>query len=136
MYIVMNMELISLLLNLVLGGGFFISLLTIRAQRKKANAEAKGADANAESTELDNVSKAISIWRESAQASENRYKELLENYISIASKMTGMECKMTELETTVKKLTATNNLILKILKEINHDNLEQKKQEAKDIAGA
>ena len=43
---------------------------------------------------------------------------------------------MNELEATVKKLTTTNNQILRILKEINHENLEQKKQEAKDIAGA
>lgn len=132
----MNMELISLLLNLILGGGFIVTLVTLRAQRKKANAEAKGADANAESTELDNVSKAIAIWRDSAEASEGRYKQLLENYIAIAGKLTGMECKMTELESTVKKLTETNKQILKILKDINHDNLEQKKQEAKDIAGA
>ena len=132
----MNIELISLLLNLLLGGGFIVSVVTIRAQRNKANAEAKGADANAESTELDNVSKAIAIWRDSAEASENRYKQLLENYISIASKITGMECKMVDLEATVKKLSATNNQILKILKDINHDNLEQKKEEAKIIAGA
>jgi seryl-tRNA synthetase len=121
-------SIISLILNLVLGGGFLVTIMTIRSIKNKASAEAKGADAIAEGSELDNVQKAIAIWRESAEASEIRYKSLLENYSQIAN-------KVGELETTVRQLTATNKLILKILNSINHDNLEQKKQEAKDIAG-
>ena len=114
--------------SVILGGGWLINVLTIKSQRIKAGAEAKGADAIAEGSELDNVTKAIAIWRESAEASESRYKTLLENYSQLA-------IKVGDLESTVKQLTATNKQIIKILNSINHDNLEQKKQEAKEITG-
>ena len=48
---------ISTMLSALFGGGLIFSLLTIRAQKKKANAEAKGS-------ELTNVETAIKIWRE------------------------------------------------------------------------
>lgn len=44
-------DVISLVLNLVLGGGLLVTLLTLRSQRKLADEQAKGA-------ELDNDSKA------------------------------------------------------------------------------
>jgi len=129
------LSIISLILNLVLGGGFLVTIMTIRSIKNKANAEAKGADAIAEGSELDNVTKAIAIWRESAEASEGRYKILLANYTAISDEMKGVVTQMGELEATVKQLTATNKQILKILNSINHDNLEQKKLEAKEITG-
>lgn len=121
-------EIVGLVLGSSVGGGWLINVLTIKSQRQKVGAEAKGADAIAEGSELDNVTKAIAIWRESAEASESRYKALLDNYSQLAD-------KVGDLENTVKQLTATNKQILKILNSINHDNLEQKKQEAKEITG-
>lgn len=126
------MEWISLLVTFVLGGGL-VALFTIKPQKKKVEAEAKGAEALAETTEIDNVDKVAKMWREYAEASEQRYKLTIEK---MTSEMTVMSNRMGEMECTIKKLTTTNNQILKILKDINHDNLEQKKQEAKDIAGA
>lgn len=128
-------EKILLLVATILGGNWIINLLTLKSQKKKAAAEASGADATTEGSELDNMGKAIKIWREIAETSEARYKALLDNYITLTTQMTGLQSKMSEMETTVKQLTSTNKLILKILKDINHDNLEQKKQEANDIAG-
>lgn len=50
-------SLISLLLNLVFGGGFLITIVTLKSERKKA-------DATARSAELDNVEKASDILME------------------------------------------------------------------------
>lgn len=133
------MEWISLLISFIAGGGLY-ALFTIGAKRRQANAEAaksevdvKSIEVDLKGKELDQVEQAVKIWRESAEASEKRYNEL---YDKMVTEMSKMQQSMTDMETTIKKLTATNNQILKILKEINHDNLEQKKQEAKDIAGA
>ena len=126
------MEWISLLVTFVLGGGL-VAVFTIKPQKQKVVAEAKQIEASAESTEIDNAEKVAKMWREYAEDSDARYQATTTSLTATISKM---QVQMSEMETTVKKLTATNNQILKILKEINHDNLEQKKQEAKDIAGA
>lgn len=126
------MEWISLIVTFVLGGGL-VAVLTVKPQKQKVVAEAKQIEASAESTEIDNAEKVAKMWREYAEASDARYQATIVNLTATISKM---QVQMSDMETTVKKLTTTNNQILKILKEINHDNLEQKKQEAKDIAGA
>lgn len=125
----MNLELISLILNLVFGGGLIVTIVTLKGQKKQVEATAEGS-------ELDNVTKAITIWRESAekselraQAAEERSRTIYENYSKLAD-------EVAQLRAEVKQLTGTNKRIIKILDSINHDNLEQKKQEAKDITGA
>jgi hypothetical protein len=45
---------VSLILNLLFGGGFFVTLVTLRSERNKAAAEAKGA-------ELSNTDKLLEI---------------------------------------------------------------------------
>jgi len=129
-------SLITTVLTIIFGGGFIASIVTLRAQRKKADAEAKGADATAESTELDNVTKAITIWRESAEKSEQRAQAAEARSQTIYESYSKLADEVSQLRAEVKKLTCTNVKILKILDSINHDNLEQKKQEAKDITGA
>jgi methyl-accepting chemotaxis protein len=132
----MNMELISLLLNLLLGGGLIVTVATLKGQKKQVEATAEGS-------ELDNVSKAIAIWQQSAEASEKRAQAAEERAQAAeersqntADKYAGLADEVSQLRGEVKKLTTTNNRIIKILDSINHDNLEQKKQEAKDITGA
>lgn len=127
-------SIINTILTLVFGSGFIISIITVRAQKRKANAEAKGADANAESTELDNVDKAVKIWRElgeaadvRAKAAEERAQGLYENYNKLATEVSLLRAE-------VKRLTLRSDRILKILDTIDHDNLDQKKKEAKEIS--
>lgn len=121
-------ELVSLVLNVLLGGGLLTAIVTLKAQKNKANAEAKGAEANAESTELDNVDKAVKIWRDLAETMEQRNAQMQKNYDNILS-------EVQLLRSEVKKQNQTINKILKILDSIDHDNMEQKVKEAKEIAG-
>jgi len=50
----MTLEIVSLVLNLLFGGGFLLSLFKLKAERNIANAEAK-------SKELDNEEKTLQI---------------------------------------------------------------------------
>lgn len=128
-------SIINTILTIVFGSGFILSMLTVKAQKKTANATAKQAEASAkstdalaESTEIDNVDKVAKMWREFAEASELRYQTSIK---SMLDEMTGMRKSMNDMDVTIKKLTATNAQILRIVKEITHDNLDEKKQEAK-----
>ena len=112
------MEWIGLLSTFILGGGL-MAILTIKPQKQKVVAEAKQIEATAEGTEIDNADKVVKMWREYAEASNARYEATI---LAMSATMSKMEVKMSEMECTVKKLTTTNNQILRILKEINHEN--------------
>lgn len=119
------MEIISLVLNLVFGGGLIFQFLTVRSQRKKAASEAKGAEATAEGTELENVETAIRIWREMAIAMN---KELLES----RTKYEEVARELEALRKEVRQLNFTSNRILKLLDKITHENLEKMVEVIKD----
>ncbi len=120
-------EILSLIFNVLLGGGLLGTVVTLKAQKKKADAEAKGAEATAESTELDNVDKAVKIWRDLAESMEQRNKELIQNYNDLLAEVKGLRCEIKGQNTKINK-------ILKILDTIDHDNMEQKVKEAKEVA--
>jgi esterase/lipase len=117
------MEWINLLITFVLGGGL-VALATVKPQAKKVKAEAKQTDASANTTEIENFSRIAKEWREYAQEAEMRY--------STMTKL--MQSQIESLSHDVSKLSRQLNQILKIIKDMNHENLEQKKQEAKDVA--
>ena len=119
-------DVVSIFLNLVLGSGVIVSLVTLRAQRKKVLTEV-------DSNEIQNVDRAVTIWRKLAEDIDVRYNDLNDTYNKVTAQMATMENKMVEMEGTIRQLTQTNRQIIKILNSINHDNLEQKKQEAKEI---
>jgi hypothetical protein len=112
------MEYISLILNILFGGGFITTLLMLRTQKRQAMA---GVRAN----EIDNLDRVAKIWRESLEAREKYFEDEVGKLFS----------RIKEMEATIQKLTRTNQQILKLLKEINHENLEQKKEEASTLAG-
>ena len=123
-----TMDIISIGLNLIFGGGFIITFLTLRAIRKKAGAEAKGAEATAESAELDNVEKAIKIWREMAENLKAQLETSNSRYEEVARQVEA-------LRKDVHKLNLTNQKILKLLDKISHDNLETTVDEIKKEIG-
>lgn len=120
----MSTQMISILLNLILGGGFIAQLVTLRSMRKKAGSEAKGAEADAEKKELDNVEKAIKIWREMAENVIKQRDEALLNFTEMAKQVEA-------LRRDVQKLNHTNQRILKLLDKISHENLESTVEEIK-----
>ena len=112
------LSIISIVLNGLLGGGFFIQFVTLRSLRVKAQAEADTANANTDSLELENVNKAIRIWREMAEAYKLELKEWRDKYLEVA-----MQVDLLRRE--VQKVNCTSNKILKLLDRITIDNLEK-----------
>ncbi len=113
------MELVSLLLNLILGGGLISSLVTLRSTKKKASYEAKAS-------ELDNVQEAITIWREMA---ENLRRELMASHNSYDE----MAKQVESLRRAVTRLTTVNTKMVKLLDKITPDNLETMVEQIKLI---
>ncbi len=104
----------------------------MRSLKVKAAAEAKTAEAITESNELENVDKAIKIWREMA---EKLYGELEESRRENAQFM----LEIGSLKKEVSKLTSTTKRIARILDQITPDNMEKKisqlKQELNEKQG-
>jgi chromosome segregation ATPase len=116
-------QIIVLLSGGALGGGA-ITFFTMRAQRKKANAEAQTAEASADSAELDNVEKAIKIWREMAETLKTELQESRDKYADVTK-------QVQDLKRTVDKLNMTNTKILKLLEKISPDNIEEPVEQIK-----
>ena len=108
-------ELVNTALTVLFGGGFLITLITLRAQRKRAKGEADQAMALANSTELDNVEKAIRIWREMAQSLEAELR-------STREKVDAMQKQIEELQREVVTLRKTSNNILCKVNKMNNEN--------------
>lgn len=109
---------VSTAINILLGGGFVYSVITIRSQKMKAKAEAKGALAQSESTELDNVEKAIKIWREMAESLKTELREARSDYERVL-------LEVDDLKRAVKCLNTTNRKVLKLLTEMSHENYKE-----------
>ncbi len=120
------MELWQILLPIIssLLGGSLVTLITMRSLKVKAAAEAKTAEATAESNELENVDKAIKIWRE---MSERLYGELEESRRENAQFM----LEVSSLKKKVTELTTTTRRIARLLDQITPDNMENKVSQIK-----
>lgn len=115
-------ELISTLINVVLGGGLFVTMLTLRSQKKKVAAEASLAEAVAESSELDNAEKIARMWRENFEALN---LELKDTRLRAAE----MALQVEALRKEVEKLTRIQNKIANLLNTIEHPNVAKIKEE-------
>lgn len=103
-------SLITLLVSTLAGSGIG-SLVTLRAQRTKANAESRGS-------ELDNVEDAVKIWRELAESFKNELQQARADNSEITK-------QVDLLRREVVRLTRTNSDIIRMLKKLTPDNLEE-----------
>jgi predicted RNase H-like nuclease (RuvC/YqgF family) len=114
----MNTELISLILNIVFGGGFLLTAVTLRAQKKKADAEAKNS-------ELDNVQEAIKIWREMAESLKAERDEYKQSYAEVLRHNSEMEEQVEAIRKELTRLTNINSKMVKLLDKITAENLSE-----------
>ncbi len=117
------MEILSLVLNALLGGSLIVTLVTIRPTRKKAFAEAKAS-------ELDNVQEVIGIWR---QAVENLKVELADSRQKNEAMNASMQKEIESLRKAVARLTTINNRMVKLLDKITPENLDSMVEQIKKI---
>lgn len=102
-------DIISLVLNVVLGGGLIVTLITLKATKKQAEADAQKALAAAKASEIENVDAAVKIWRELAEKMEER--------------QTGLSQQVEELSLEVRRLKNATNKVARLLDRITPENL-------------
>jgi chromosome segregation ATPase len=117
--------LLSSFISAFLGGGAMY-LFTLKSKKKEAAATAQNAEAIAEGQELNNVEKAIKIWREMA---ESLKLELADS----RAKRDELALQIDKLSEQVKKLTCITGRIAKLLDKITPENIEEIKGEIKNL---
>lgn len=119
------MEWVSLILNVLFGGGLFLSLVTLKSVKKEAGSKAEKAAAEARADEIKNVESAIKIWRSIAEDMNAKYNDMSE-------KCDALSKSVENLSTEVTRLRLSNNRIIKLLDKITPENLEHVVAEIKD----
>lgn len=130
-----TLEIISLILNLVLGTGLIATLLTLSETKRKAAYDADLAKGNADEKEIENVDKAIKIWREIAESMGVRNQELINQNSELIRQRDELTDKIDKLDKQVTKLTAVNNKIVRLLDHITPENMVAKINEIKNQIG-
>lgn len=86
-----------------------VSIATLKATRREAEARAEKVKAEAAANEIQNVEAAIKIWREMAESMADRHAALME--------------QVEGLRREVVRLKSINNKIMKLLDRITPENL-------------
>lgn len=121
----MTLEILSLVLNAMLGGGLLWQFVNLKAGKAKATAEAEksqaeadSAKASAKSAELENAEKVIRMYSEAAESMKAETDQWRSRYTDLAKEVSLMRGE-------INKLTTSTNKILKLLDRISHENLEK-----------
>lgn len=118
------MQILSIVMNAVLGGGLLLTLLTLRSYKQKAEGEASQATAQAkvvehqaDESEIDNVQKVATMWRELSEQLDKRLQ-------SRDEQLEKLQSAMTDLQAEIKNLRNINARIAKSLDKIDAKNYE------------
>lgn|SRR5690554_4266830 len=103
-------SIISIILNVGLGGGLIVSVATLKGVKKKSLNEAK-------SVELENIQTALGIWRQTSEQQKKDQEILLE-------KVTDLSKQVISLTKEVNRLKTVNSKILKLLEKIDAENYQ------------
>lgn len=108
---------ITILVSSLLSGGI-TAIVTLRSTKKKSEQDVKTAIQETKKLELDNVEKAVQIWRELAEKFEKELTESQKRNEKFAR-------QIEQLEKKVDKLNTTSNKILKMIDKITPQNFEK-----------
>lgn len=118
-------EVISLILNVLFGGGLWLSLIQIKQIKeqkdeeiRRLKADTKQVAVDTERAEIQNIENLARMWREQA--------ELLER------KLDTMQTKIDKLENDLLKMNKLNNKIYKLLDKVSRENWEQLVEQVKE----
>lgn len=120
-----TIEIISLVLNVLFGGGLWLSLVQIKQIKEQKDEEirrlkvdTKQVAVDTERAEIQNIENLARMWREQA--------ELLEK------KLDAMQGKIDKLEYNLLKMNILNNKIYRLLDKVSRENWEQLVEQVKD----
>lgn len=118
------MQILSMALNAILGGGLLLTFLTLRSYKKKsegeaaqATAQAKVVERQAEESEIDNVQKVATMWRELSEKLDQKLQ-------SRDEQLEQLQKGMNELQMEIKNLRNITARIARSLDKIDAKNYE------------
>lgn len=121
-------QIVSLLLNLLLGGGLIIQFMTIRSIRREATARAESASAQAGKEKVGLVDETVRTMVETVNGLMAQNKELIDKYSEkgdevevLKKEKYDLEHKITSLEKRVNRMIQTNLRVIKVLEQIGVD---------------
>lgn len=135
------------LIELVIGGGFLLTIATLKSTVAKAKVEVdkskvevdqlktalEKSKTEVQSNELQNTEGAIKIWRETATSLRDELVKSQENYNIVLNQLDTFSKTVEDLRGEVQKLRTTNNKIVKLLDKITPDNLSEMVEQIKNL---
>lgn len=118
-------QIISLIINVLFGGGLIFQFVQLSSIKRKGEAEADKMLAEVRTTELDNVQEAVKIWREMAEALKTELLSTRNTQHQISEKYEKMALQVETFRKDINKLTTNINKMMKMLDKITPENLEQ-----------
>lgn len=135
----MNVELISLIANILFGSGF-LGILTVKAFRKKADgdasqsvAQAKVIEAQAENQQIENMTKIADAWKQQTSALEERLKYKEEQHDVISKQITELSANVESLTKEVASWRILTQKMVLLIDKVTPDNLEETKRTIKKL---
>jgi flagellar motor switch protein FliM len=113
-----------------IGSGYGLyGVVTVKAQRRKAEEEANKVRGEVKTNELDNVQDAIKIWREMAEEMVESLKterdEYKRSYIEVQKHNAEMQKQMEAIRKELTRLANINGKMVKLLDKITPENLSE-----------
>lgn len=128
------------LIELILGGGGLLTIVTLRSSAAKAKVEVdqlktelEKSKTEVQSNELANTEGAIKIWRETATSLRDELVKSQDNYNVVLRQLDTFSKTVDDLRAEVQKLRTTNNKIVKLLDKITPDNLSEMVEQIKKL---
>lgn len=124
----MYIEYISVILNLLLGGGLIVTLVTLKATRQSATAAAESASATAGKDKVGLVNDTVTTMINTVNSLMAQNKELIDKYVARSDELEqtkqenlDLEAKFVELEKRVNRMITTNLKVIKALEQLGVD---------------
>jgi predicted RNase H-like nuclease (RuvC/YqgF family) len=109
-----------------IGSGYGLyGVVTVKAQRRKAEEEANKVRGEVKTNELDNVQEAIKIWREMAESLKAERDEYKRSYLEVQKHNAEMSKQMDAIRKELTRLTNINSKMVKLLDKITPENLSE-----------
>lgn len=121
-------EIISLILNLVFGGGLIVTFVTLRATKNEASAKADSAKSQAGKDKVDLVDDTVTTMIETVNKLLEQNQGLIDKYTAKSEETetlkrdkTDLEHKFAALEKKVDRMIKTNLNVIKALEALGVD---------------
>lgn len=118
-------ELLVVVFGFVGSGYGLYGMVTVKAQRRKADAEANKVREEVKTNELDNVQEAIKIWREMAESLKAERDEYKQSYLEVQKHNADMAEQLEAIRKELTRLTNINSKMVKLLDKITPENLSE-----------